>query len=70
MQGNTIEAEVEGSPNESTQVQVIQKVGSNTPATSLDGGSVAWLQCAAGFCIFFNTYGLNAFGTFIFPIIG
>ena len=26
-------------------------------------GIVAWLQCAAGFCIFFNTWGLlNSFG--------
>ena len=28
-----------------------------------DGGLVAWIQCAAGFCIFMNTFGLlNTFG--------
>jgi hypothetical protein len=28
-----------------------------------DGGFVAWLQCAAGFCVFFNTWGLlTSFG--------
>ena len=31
-----------------------------------DGGLMAWLQCAAGFCIFFNTWGLlNSFGTLV-----
>ncbi|KAF2179128.1 MFS general substrate transporter [Zopfia rhizophila CBS 207.26] len=30
-----------------------------------DGGVSAWVQCAAGFCIFFNTWGLlNTFGIF------
>ncbi|TVY89549.1 Aspyridones efflux protein [Lachnellula willkommii] len=31
----------------------------------LDGGTLAWIQCAAAFCIFFNTWGLlNSFGVF------
>ena len=36
-----------------------------------DGGFVAWLQCAAGFCIFFNTWGLlNSFGLLEQPVPG
>ena len=32
-----------------------------------DGGFTAWLQCVAGFCIFFNTWGLlNSFGTLVY----
>lgn len=34
-----------------------------------DGGFMAWLQCAAGFCIFFNTWGLlNSFGTPVYIV--
>jgi len=35
------------------------------PPPPPDGGFLAWLQVAAGFCIFFNTWGLlNSFGAF------
>lgn len=30
------------------------------PPSFPDGGTQAWIQCAAGFCIFFNTWGLLA----------
>ena len=36
----------------------------SAPSPPPDGGFLAWLQCAAGFCVFFNTWGLLAsFGT-------
>ncbi len=34
-----------------------------------DGGYLAWLQVASGFCTFFNTWGLlNSFGMHFVPM--
>ena len=64
-------------PSSARQPDVEKTVDSDDPLTSPpppapshnngqpNGGLWAWLQVAAGFCIFFNTWGvLNTFGIF------
>lgn len=50
-------------PEEPQTSLVVEKPSQQTATLPPDGGLMGWLQCAAGFCVFFNTWGLlNTFG--------
>jgi hypothetical protein len=60
---STDSAKVESDATTATESTSVQKQPASGPPPPPDGGFTAWLQCAAGFCVFFNTWGLlNSFG--------
>ncbi len=57
------------SKSDATVLVRLEEIGSKAqtpqgpPQNAPDGGLMGWIQCAAAFCIFFNTWGLlNTFG--------